>query len=1838
MKKLVAHTLLVILLVSMLAFLFSCKTSSEDNQPDGNIQNGDVNINIVVNENFGINPSDLMYALSFAGYNPKLTIDTSASTGAEIVIGNTSRDISKTAYTYLKRNNNDDSLVNNYLLYSDGYSLALVYDENDYKVMAAYDEAMNFLLEYIDSNNSLPNNKGVVASGSVNYVEYQKDADKKERDRDFEQLSITLAKRENGNEIVSALREYYTMYDEALILWFVNLYDPDTGGYYYSASARNTRGYLPDIESTQQALAFLESSGMAKDFGGTAASMIPEWMKSQIVAFIKDLQDPDGYFYHPQWSKELVRSHSNRLVRDLERGLGVLIDLGGTPTYDTIYGHKGDGLKSDGTLADAGPVSKVALPLSSNSATAVSYVISATESSLGWPDYLKDKASFETYLAGFDIKNNSYSVGSQLGTQMSQIIARDKDLKDKGADYSLCEILINYLNDNQNPQNGVWYYKYPGDVGYNPFSATDGLLKTIGCYTQLGVEFPNALLAVETAVDALSYGQTPGSIVNVYNVWYALCELFNNIVAHGGDAGKEKVEAVQARLLDMAPEAIEMTMNNVLAFRKNDGGFSYEPGWSSSTSQGMPTAVPYTAEGDVNATSIAASGTLKHMMNALGLENPDIYNKADGMLYLETLKEMGTIIKDPLKEVNEYNFDDETVGTYSVIGIENGFVSSGGIQVVEKTKTDNMLKVTSLPGGSDNLRIISNSVSHAPTCCVFEADIMVDKTLGGTFMQLFLEQNYLLCFDVINENEILLSDASSTSWQLRQSTEIGVIAKIGEWFNLRVEYFPGTHDTVRAKIYLNGKLIAVNDNYYDPKGTKITSEKGTPSSYFSQSRFVFLSDQNLTLYLDNVLCGETEKFYTVPTQNLSEIWLNIDSPDMPEKQYDFEDITLGKNYPEDFVVTENGDSVETVTGLDGKALGITSGAKDGFLISIPVNVRSADAACAIFETDILFNNCEVGAIYQLAMCDRNIAVSPLVIFNFKVVEDNGEKYVTVLEAPNGGQGGTNIENIKIKVETRTKLKIEFYTEEAASIIYVDGKLAALSFTACANAALLNAYKMELSSISEKSGTIYLDNLRAERAVKSFDNSIKPDIEEIIHGFDGTLPENSAVTGSVKVTNDGKAEIKTNSSLTLPLNKRQDVYNALHFETEIWIANYATDTSCYHINFTDSNGNIILSYRLVASDTKVKVYENTASNEYENVIAEFARGEEILLNIEYFISKGIINLYVNGQISSVSSVIYDEKAVSLECAAVSFIQTSGQSSITVDDVIIEALNLIYIEENADGDNSEDNATVITFESSTSSNLPSGITKAFRSNGAYVRVREMIKNNTASKVLSFDTAPGGVDNLYISKTEDKSNHNLTIFETDMHISYKIMDHYQFFLETKDGSALYMLHVGRNEDGYIYMQDISGTSSGAVPDRIFGPLVTTSVKENEWFNLRIEYYSGDRDTVRFKTYLNDEIIYCSYTFYGKNTTNSKLQPTSSEVDAVRIHAFNGTYATMSLDNISLKETTGVSVNDPLTYTTFVTPEMQPNDEDTAETITFEGSSYDSIPAPLKLKLTSTNAAYAIEAFIRNTQSTKALVLTTRSGGIDSVEVSITKEAQAYNVLVFSAKVMILREGDMTLAFYAIGSSGAKHKFTMLQTDAYAEFGDWANSTASIGIEGKAANSENDWFDFRVEYYINSSSCLAVRIYLNNVFVCESTNSGYAQSRLADISSLRIDTYNAADGKLILDDISLIQTTKDLSVYDSENPKPHEHQYSAEWAYDENGHWHNATCSEEASCSSARSTVLSHTFDANGTCECGYKKPAVEPEQPEPMPEPEGPVEIVPPGSVSGGGVLDDNWDTNP
>ncbi len=766
----------------------------------------------------------------------------------EIVIGNTDREISKAAYRELEALVGGDEETLAYLVYSDGKSIALAYTGIEGEL------ALHLIKEIFYANyikESLRLTAGVYDSYAETLDDYYLRLDKENLAKDWRLLENYLTNdigADAAAEFVSALKDLYSLYKPEMIDWYAKLYDPKVGGYYYSNSARDnatvtyqgtTYPLLPDIESTSQALNFITSSAMAVRY----ADVLPSFMREQIVSFIIGTQDVNGYFYHPQWPKEMTDSKTSRRSRDLSKGESVLRAFGAQPLYTTPNGMQGS------TVA---PASRLTIPLRSSNISLLSSIIPTADVANG---HLTDKATFEAYLASLDIKNRSYHVGNELTSQSGEIIARDKQLAEEGASYRLMDILISWLNENQNPNTGHWHHT-------DNYYGVNGLLKISGIYNDAKVPMPHAKEASRSAIRAITSDEPMGAVVDLYNTWFSIENIVNNIRKYGSNEDKAYADRMVSELRISAPSAIRKSREKIAVFQKADGSFSYNPNNSSNTSQGMPVAIYGTNEGDINATGISSTGLISYIMGALELRSykPALFGKTELRRYIDIIK-ASNAEAEKMKPLD--------ISGYSKISFDNGelpesvttsFYSQGSVSV-----TDKELVFTTVSGGNDSL--FFTPAGDRGNAVIFNADITLSQISGSdTLFQLLFSDSanttaYMPVIGYKNGN-ITLSDASSTG---DASTRIVQVMKsdlkVDKAFNLGIEYYVLDGGNVRIKIFIDSKLIYVSDNYYNSH----KSEQPVTTS-IDKMRFYSLNSANARLTIDNVVFAhDTAKYIDIDT-------------------------------------------------------------------------------------------------------------------------------------------------------------------------------------------------------------------------------------------------------------------------------------------------------------------------------------------------------------------------------------------------------------------------------------------------------------------------------------------------------------------------------------------------------------------------------------------------------------------------------------------------------------------------------------------------------------------------------------------------------------------------------------------------------------------------------------------------------------------------------------------------------------------------------------------------------------------------------------------------------------
>ena len=1070
-------------LVLALSLLCSCGTSeSADPDPENMIYKQGTELFLVKDDlTFpdSLTTAIISTANKATGVIPKIRMSDSEKNAHEIVIGDTSRPISATAMALLPAATTSKVC---YLIYSDGSSLALVYHSDGENVAAK--QGAEYLMENCLASESYVRAPGVVYVGEIDLDAYYAAEDEKMLAERWANLEAAVG-GELGKAVADAFRDLYTLYDDEAVEWFANLYAPRIcvcdgeclgtaecrdGGYYYSNSARDTAGYMPDAESTSQALNFIQSSGMGWRNSGYA-NTIPDWMAEEVADFIYYLQDPDdGYFYHPQWGKGIT---TTRKSRDYSWCITILNTLGRKPRYSSITS-----------------TASLTAPLTHSAVSAVSAVIAA-DGELNVPAHLVDEASFRAYLDNYSpqMATRSYSIGSELTSQSNQIIARDKTLKEQGADYSLMDILIEWLNSHQNPETGTW----DADRDYH---SVNGLLKISGIYNSAKVPMPYAREAAQSAVDAIVSDEPVGAVVDIYNTWFSFGNITENLRNYGGAEGDVLADEIIQSLREQAPAAIAASKAKIALFKKDSGSFSYNIQYSSATSCGAPAAVPQSVEGDVNATVISITGLTMNIYEALELYSyrVPIYTYSDWRVYESILNGLDPVIKDTDINIGDpITFDDDDVGG-EPFGVEykGGTNSTGYLTVVADPREGadgNVIRLTSYAGAGDTVTVTNNvSALHAKVF-VFESDFCFESASNGYVAQITIGNSaYMYTFRISGGN-VELWDSSSANGQVALENKFPVSAKIGEWFNVKAEYYYGDHDTVRIKMYWNGRLVGITDNYYDSAGKKLT-EIGTPSSSYATTRVYIMSSVNASLLMDNMHAYKLAKSYTSEQISIPDA-PNVDNKvDLPpvSSVVDFEDMTddtlpslLTANLRSDKAAAKVAEVVRLGSATKALQLTTSPGANDAFVLA--KTTEKAGYKSVVFEADMMFDMTSSGVLYQIMF--ESASGSRAYMLNVSKTTAGIEiQDCSSTSGTNADRHSNVVTESAAKVGEWFNLRVEYYAGGRDSLrihIYINDKLTFVSdnfygFYQNSDPEPTNAIdRVRFYSLNSSAGNLYIDN-------------------------------------------------------------------------------------------------------------------------------------------------------------------------------------------------------------------------------------------------------------------------------------------------------------------------------------------------------------------------------------------------------------------------------------------------------------------------------------------------------------------------------------------------------------------------------------------------------------------------------------------------------------------------------------------------------------------------------------------------------------------------------------------
>ena len=395
-----------------------------------------------------------------------------------------------------------------------------------------------------------------------------------------------------GKPAADAMRRLYDFYGKDWLDWLASLYDPERGAFYYANSSRDNDEFLPDVESTCQALLMMKYMGLIRVFDNNYMAAYPEEMSHRCARFVESLQsEVDGYFYHPQWGSKIG---SARRGRDFNQSLELLSNFGGHAPYPTALER-------------------------------LSAAQSETNDKSVLPAHLLSEEAMLEYLDKLDINHASHSFGHTMSSQNNQV---------KAAGFA--DFVCKYINERQNPETGLW----EDEANYSTLSGVvkvGSTLGGLGSYVHYGDKI------VDSAMDVIMSDVDPKYIIYVFNPWggfsaairgaeRAECEALER-----GETPAYSVKQIREKIYARLPELIDKTIEKLAKFRKPDGSFSYEQHRSAPTTQGVPVSRGE-YEGDVNGLACAMHYPLGGIFGVLGIKPIQMCNYEDYLGFVSKIR------------------------------------------------------------------------------------------------------------------------------------------------------------------------------------------------------------------------------------------------------------------------------------------------------------------------------------------------------------------------------------------------------------------------------------------------------------------------------------------------------------------------------------------------------------------------------------------------------------------------------------------------------------------------------------------------------------------------------------------------------------------------------------------------------------------------------------------------------------------------------------------------------------------------------------------------------------------------------------------------------------------------------------------------------------------------------------------------------------------------------------------------------------------------------------------------------------------------------------------------
>ncbi len=402
-----------------------------------------------------------------------------------------------------------------------------------------------------------------------------------------------LADRYIARDLLAGLAEMGTMFDpQKQMDLYVSLFDPETGGMYFSQPAVGQEGFGPNIESTAQAELPVQEYTQEE--------------KEKLGKWIQSLQDPEtGWFMEPEYKIETA--YVGKKQRNLTMALSVLNAVGMQPLYPTATER-----------AAAGEMEAAEETKTDISATTDDSYMSSLDA---YMEFVKNTYNWD---GDAPEKRTVWQAGNEIGDFAAQ-------LKQLG----WLETVSEFIRSKQRPHNGL----FTDEINIDGISA---VTKLSGVFTQLGIPMPYMDKIIESAA-WLAENADFQSMSEPYNVSLAIRYMVNSAGQTGVDAD------TQRRIDEAAPRFVRGLTKALKKFYKEDGGFGYCIDEPCLYSQGAYVTPPNYDCSDVNGNQLA-KGVRNDLYWLLGMNTPQIYDRGE---FLEALRAKAPITEPIYKLTKE---------------------------------------------------------------------------------------------------------------------------------------------------------------------------------------------------------------------------------------------------------------------------------------------------------------------------------------------------------------------------------------------------------------------------------------------------------------------------------------------------------------------------------------------------------------------------------------------------------------------------------------------------------------------------------------------------------------------------------------------------------------------------------------------------------------------------------------------------------------------------------------------------------------------------------------------------------------------------------------------------------------------------------------------------------------------------------------------------------------------------------------------------------------------------------------------------------------------------------